>query len=141
MDKSLSLSIINYLLKPNYYGFVRTQRSRKGILKHSKVFSGFIIPSLPVRNQYNRRAGSCGGDRSGLVLCILERKRISSNLTFHQELPLWSYPEPVLTISGASGSTIPIPEYGFSQRIRNPNRIPRKINLSTKNCNPWSTGH
>lgn len=30
--------------------------------------------------------------------------------------PLWSYPEPVLTISGASGSTIPIPEYGFSQR-------------------------
>ena len=27
-----------------------------------------------------------------------------------------SYPEPVLTISGASGSTIPIPEYGFSRR-------------------------
>ena len=50
------------------------------------------------------------------LLCILERKRISSNLTFHQELPLWSYPEPVLTISGASGSTIPIPEYGFSRR-------------------------
>lgn len=37
-------------------------------------------------------------------------------LSFHQELPLWSYPEPVLTISGASGSTIPIPEYGFSRR-------------------------
>ena len=30
MDKSLSLSIINYLLKPNYYGFVRTQKIKKG---------------------------------------------------------------------------------------------------------------
>lgn len=28
MDKSLSLSIINYLLKPNYYGFVRTQKDQ-----------------------------------------------------------------------------------------------------------------
>ena len=117
MDKSLSLSIINYLLKPNYYGFVRTQKDQgRGYLSIRKYFQALLYPSLPVRNQYNRRAGSRGGDRSGLVLCILERKRISSNLTFHQELPLWSYPEPVLTISGASGSTIPIPEYGFSRR-------------------------
>ncbi len=45
MDKSLSLSIINYLLKPNYYGFVRTQKIKEGDIKSiRKYFSGFIIP-------------------------------------------------------------------------------------------------
>ena len=108
----LSISVETKLLWICSY----SKRSRKGILKHSKVFSGFIIPLFACTQPVNRRAGSRRGDSSGLVLCILERKRISSNLTFHQELPLWSYPEPVLTISGASGSTIPIPEYGFSRR-------------------------
>ncbi len=38
---------------------------------------------------------------------VFWKERESLPILFHQELPLWSYPEPVLTISGASGSTIP----------------------------------
>ncbi len=72
--------------------FVLKKIKEGDIKAFESIFRLYYTPLLPVRNQYNRRAGSCGGDRPGLVLRVLERKRISSDLTFHQELPLWSYP-------------------------------------------------
>lgn len=45
MDKSLSLSIINYLLKPNYYGFVRTQKIKEGDIKaFESIFRLYYTP-------------------------------------------------------------------------------------------------